>query len=226
MAQSPSTNFTATVVVPRGAEFVSAEPNASQPGATKKAGSSFWTSLPGLLTAISGFLTAIVAVCAFLYQIAGSDKGDDPKSANDVAGSSSHANTATQAAPNSSAAVNTDQPLWHDKLLFSSSGVDFDVVPPDISARSAYDFYDAGSHQIAPVGSTAILAKWAGAGTPTATDCANLLAREGLSKTQTYFQGAKFCLRSKETHMIVFVTFVGPKSDEYEIDVTVWAPRD
>lgn len=223
MAQSPSTNFTATVVVSRGAELVSAEPNASQPGTAKKTGS-FWTSLPGLLTAISGLLTAIVAVCAFLYQIAGPNKGDS-NSANDIPGSTGLPTTATRAAPNSSATAHNDEPLWHDTLLFTSTGVDFDVVPPNISG-DGMDFYDADNHQIAPVGSAAHLAKWTGAGTPTATDCANLLAREGVSKTQTYFQGAKFCLRSKEAHMIVFITFVGPKSGEYEIDVTVWAPQD
>jgi hypothetical protein len=47
-----------------------------------------------------------------------------------------------------------------------------------------------------------------------------------MTRMIVYFQGAKFCVRSKESHHIVLITFLGPKSGEYQIDAIVWAPRD
>ncbi|MCW3840507.1 hypothetical protein ONA70_10410 [Micromonospora yasonensis] len=207
---------------------MSVEPAPVEPDTTRNGRSSFWTSLPGLLTAISGLLTAILAVCAFIYQVSGwgDDTTTNSNTSTDMPASTNHSTTATKAASSPTAAAGTEEPLWQNKLLFGSSGVDFDTVPPTVSPGDGMDFYDADAHQIAPLGSTALLAKWTGAGTPTAADCAELLSREGVSKTQTYFQGAKFCARSKETHMVVLIAFVGPKSGEYQIDVTVWAPRD
>jgi len=206
---------------------VSVDPTPAERNTTKNGRSSFWTSLPGLLTAISGLLTAILAVCTFIYQISGwRDTTNNLNTSTDMPTSANQSTTATKAVPSPTAAVGTEEPLWQGNLLFGNSGVDFDTVPPTVSPGGEMDFYDADAHQIAPLGSTALLAKWTGARKPTAADCADLLSREGISRTQTYFQGAKFCVRSKETHMIVLIAFVGPKSGDYQIDVTVWAPRD
>jgi hypothetical protein len=198
-----------------------------EPETTKSGGSSFWTSLPGLLTAISGLLTAVLAVCAFIYQISGS--GDDDPHANtqtapDTSTPASRTTATTKAAASPTAAAGTDEPMWQGKLLFGNPGVDFDTVPPTVGGDHM-DFYDVDDYRIAGLGSDARLAKWTGGGTPTAAQCANLVAREGTDTAQKYFQGAKFCLRSKDAQMIVLVTFLGPKSGAYQIDATVWAPQ-
>jgi len=203
-------------------ETVSVEPSSSPE--TKS--SSFWTSLPGLLTAISGLLTALVAVGAFLYQISGSDK--DSSAAADTPTSTNH----TGGAPKSSSSPSTppaggDEPLWHNTMLFSNYGIDFDSIPPVIRPEhGGMDTYDAGG-QISTA-SFSLIAQWKGTTDPTAADCADLVAREGKGvspDSPKYFPGARFCLRTGESEYIVLIKFVTVTNGEAKIDATVWAPR-
>jgi hypothetical protein len=208
---------------------VSVEPT-SQPETHRpeSKSSSFWTSLPGLLTAVAGLLTAILAVCTFLYQIAGPGKDDDASaSANGPSSPKTASNPGQGQSPSPSpAAGGGDAPLWHGTMLLTNYGIDFDQSPPKTKPESGIDVYDAADFQVAVGGSDALIAKWTGGGTPTAADCYDLLSREGVDKTQKYFQGAQFCVRTNGSRMIVLIKFLGPKSGEYQIEATVWAPRD
>lgn len=208
-------------------KLVSVEPS-SQPE-TKTGGSSFWTSLPGLLTAISGLLTALVAVGAFIYQIDGSDKDDASAAAGATPTSATRVTGSPAPASSPGVAAETDAPLWHNTLIFTNDGVDFDTDPPNTKPGGGLDVYDAGNNQISPGGNDARVAKWTGSGTPTAADCADLLTREGILNTDSvpkFYEGAKFCLRTNGAGKIVLITFLGQKSGNNRIDATVWAPRD
>ncbi|MEV6969028.1 hypothetical protein AB0M47_28320 [Hamadaea sp. NPDC051192] len=204
---------------------MSVEPTSSPESAK---GSSFWTSLPGLLTAISGLLTALVAVGAFVYQIAGSDKDDSPASAAGTSTSANPVTTSPKPAPSQSTPTGgADDPLWHNTMLFSNYGIDFDSVPPVIRPEhGGMDTYDAGGR--ISTASFSMIAQWKGAADPTAADCADLVAREGhgvRADSEKYFKGARFCLRSGDSEYIVLIKFISVTGDEAKIDATVWAPR-
>ncbi|MCP2329192.1 hypothetical protein HDA40_007699 [Hamadaea flava] len=204
---------------------MSVEPTSSPESAK---GSSFWTSLPGLLTAISGLLTALVAVGAFLYQVAGSDKDDSPAAAADTSTSANQVATSPKPAPSPSApAGGADDVLWHDTLLFSNYGIDFDEQPPVIKPEyGGMDTYDAGG-KISSAGGS-MIAKWAGSADPSAADCADLVTREGKgvsANSPAYFKGARFCMRTGDSGYIVLIKFVSVTGGEAKIDATVWAPR-
>ncbi|NUO57805.1 MAG: hypothetical protein HOV71_10000 [Hamadaea sp.] len=205
---------------------MSVEPT-SPPESAKS--SSFWTSLPGLLTAIAGLLTAIVGLGTFIYQIVGSDKDDSPAAAAETSTSTNHVTESPKPAPTQSTATGggADDPLWHNTMLFSNYGIDFDQVPPVIKPEhGGMDTYDAGGRISSAGGS--MIAKWSGAADPTAADCADLVAREGKgisANSPSYFKGARFCMTTGDSKYVVLIKFVSVSGGEAKIDATIWAPR-
>ncbi|NUT18638.1 MAG: hypothetical protein HOV77_05595 [Hamadaea sp.] len=188
-------------------------------------GSSFWTSLPGLLTAVAGLLTALVGVGTFIYQIAGSGKDDSPA----VAGNSASANQVTQSQGSTGTSPSPSAPsgggvayLSKTTLLFTNNGVDFDHEPePIVHPDDGSDAYDAGG-KIA-TSSASRIADWTETADPTQEQCAGLVNREGHDtggKAPTYYKGARFCMRT-DPGKIVFIKFVSGT----KMEVTVWPPH-
>lgn len=69
------------------------------------------------------------------------------------------------------------------------------------------------------------VAKWTQQTAPTADDCATLLQTHGVN-TARFGTGDRFFIRSRDARRIAFITFLGQQDGNWEIDATVWRPRD
>jgi len=123
-----------------------------------------------------------------------------------------------------------DEPLWHGTLLFESA-IDFDTDPPSVTSDSdaAMDIYAGNDFATGPINQIITLgtsvAKWTRPTAPTAEDCATLLQTHGLDSAH-FGGGDQFCVRSGGAERLVFLSFPGQPGDHWEIEATVWQPRD
>lgn len=126
-----------------------------------------------------------------------------------------------------------EQPLWRGTLLLESA-IDFDTDPPTVTSDSdptmdiygGNDFVGAPINQLITFGaSLKSVAKWTQQIAPTADDCAALLQTQGVN-TARFGTGDRFCVRSRGAKRIALITFLRQQEGNWELDATVWRPRD
>ncbi|WP_147437341.1 hypothetical protein [Micromonospora musae] len=167
---------------------------------------------------MAALLTAVVGACALAYQVSRSEPLEPNSPSNQTPATQALGQTSSPSAATGQARG----PLWHGTLLFDNNGVDFDTTPPTAQLSTGIDVYDGGGNQIVTYGAShKNVAKWAIAGEPTATACAELLGLYGVN-TAVYDQGTVYCVRTRGAGRIVYLKFLGPRDGAYEIEATIW----
>jgi hypothetical protein len=133
----------------------------------------------------------------------------------------------TASAPPTSAA-GPEQPLWHGTILLGTHGIDFTTDPPrigDVNDLSIDILYYSPNNLQGSVFTGTGVAKWTQPGEPSPADCASLLATHRVSNA-TFDRQDRFCVGNGDSGRIVIITFLGRQDTEWEIDATVWRPRN
>ncbi len=179
--------------------------------------SSFWRTLPGVMTAVAAMITALVGAAAFLYQVAGPDDGHGAVDENPPATRRTLNHPPTGGSDSGDA--DPARPL---DLLFTNDGVDLDADPPVSAPEVApdMDIYDGdGSIESYPIWHG--LARWSQPGTPSRDDCVTLL-RDFAIEDAPFTRGSAFCVRTRGQRHYAFVQFVAQVEGGWRIRGTIW----
>ncbi|MEV0457290.1 hypothetical protein [Catellatospora methionotrophica] len=184
---------------------------------------SFWTSFAGVVTAVAGLLSALVAAGALIFQIVGKDDAPAPAPQPEARSTTSAPSSGPTSGPTSgsSPAGDPGQPLWHGQLRFDNNGIDFDTTPPTRELSPSIDIHDGDFFQIVAYNSSNKVARWTGAGAPGARDCSDLLAAQG-DRVGKFAQGQIYCVRTGGGRVVAVKFLDAKQGGGSQIDATVW----
>ncbi|GAA2358038.1 hypothetical protein Cme02nite_33980 [Catellatospora methionotrophica] len=187
---------------------------------------SFWTSFAGVVTAVAGLLSALIAAGALIFQIVGRDGTPAPqpqaRSTTSAPASESVAGPGSQPTAGPTRVDDPGRPLWHGgPLRFDNNGIDFDTTPPTRDPGPSMDVYDGDFFQIVAYNSSNKVARWTGTGAPGARDCSDLLAAQG-DRIGKFTQSQIYCVRTGGGRVVAVKFLDAKQGGGSQIDATVW----
>jgi len=169
----------------------------------------------GLIAALAALLTAVVGVCAFLYQVL--DKKDDNAKGPPTGAEQT---TGPPADESRAAAVPVAGSGPHE-IVLTGSGIDFDVIPPRAFTRfdNAVDAYGGDMLITYPKG--AGIAKWTGAAPPSRQECVNAINSAPMNSAAVT-GGSRFCLVTQNELHYAYLEFTEPAENGFRLRATIW----